>query len=140
MNESPIVSLSPIAASAEIKAMTNEAIAGKPAREHVAGRWSTDDAMTMSASVLVFGLILLLALAYHMKKNTISDHESRLYIIVIVIVSALFLVVAGYSDSQIAPVMGLLGTIVGYVLHGIADPKKDQNDDQPAVDTTKVNQ
>ena len=31
-------------------------------------------------------------------------------------VFAIFLVVAGYSDQQIAPVIGLLGTIAGYLL------------------------
>jgi biopolymer transport protein ExbB/TolQ len=29
---------------------------------------------------------------------------------------AVFLVVAGYTDTQIAPVMGLLGTVAGYLL------------------------
>jgi len=37
-------------------------------------------------------------------------------IIPMVVMSAVFLVVAGYDDQQIAPAMGLLGTVVGYVL------------------------
>ena len=92
-------------------------------RDSGTGWWSTSNAMTMSGSVLVFGLIVLLALAYQIKKHDITENEARLYIIVLVIVSALFLVVAGYSDTQIAPVMTMLGTIVGWVLKG-ADQKK----------------
>jgi hypothetical protein len=33
-----------------------------------------------------------------------------------IIIAAIFLVVAGYSDRQVAPAMGLLGTIAGYLL------------------------
>jgi len=35
---------------------------------------------------------------------------------VLIITGALFLVVAGYTDKQMAPVMGLLGTLAGYLL------------------------
>ena len=35
---------------------------------------------------------------------------------ILIIVAAVFLVVAGYTEEQIAPVIGLLGTIAGYIL------------------------
>ena len=34
----------------------------------------------------------------------------------LIIVAAIFLVVVGYTSEQIAPVMGLLGAIAGYIL------------------------
>lgn len=41
----------------------------------------------------------------------------RLVGLPLVILSAIFLVVVGYSQEQIAPVVGLLGAIAGYLLH-----------------------
>jgi uncharacterized membrane protein len=40
----------------------------------------------------------------------------RIFGTILIIMLAVFLVVAGYTDTQIAPVMGLLGTIAGYLL------------------------
>lgn len=34
----------------------------------------------------------------------------------LVVTAGLFLITAGYSETQIAPMMGLLGTIAGYLL------------------------
>lgn len=78
--------------------------------------WSNSNAMTMSAAVLLFGALVIAMVSNQIKNHEINDRESKMFIVVLVIVSALFVVVAGYSDSQMAPVMGLLGTIVGYVL------------------------
>ena len=40
----------------------------------------------------------------------------RTYGTVLVLILAVILIVAGYSNDQITPVIGLLGTIVGYLL------------------------
>jgi hypothetical protein len=40
---------------------------------------------------------------------------SRSYIVLVVVFAALFLIVAGYSQEQVAPVFGLLGSIIGYI-------------------------
>jgi hypothetical protein len=39
----------------------------------------------------------------------------KAFLILIVVFSALFLIVAGYTDQQTAPVFSLLGTIAGYI-------------------------
>ncbi|HXH02673.1 MAG TPA: hypothetical protein VNN09_05065 [Candidatus Competibacteraceae bacterium] len=78
--------------------------------------WSTQNAMTMSASVLVFGIVICGLAAWLIKRGKSSESILRTFGTILIIVSALFLVVAGYSDQQIAPVMGLLGTIAGYLL------------------------
>jgi hypothetical protein len=70
----------------------------------------------MCSLVLIFGLIVIaISSALALKR---IDKETILKVVVIpmAVMLAVFLVVAGYSDSQIAPAMGLLGTIVGYVL------------------------
>ena len=78
--------------------------------------WSTRNAMTMSAALLVFGVVVLLLATYLIKVRKSSEAVLRIFGTILIIVIAVFLVVAGYSDTQIAPVMGLLGTIAGYLL------------------------
>jgi hypothetical protein len=48
----------------------------------------------------------------------------------LIVLSEVMLVIAGFSDAQIAPVIGLLGTISGYLLRS-RDPK--QEPPPPAV-------
>jgi len=78
--------------------------------------WSTRNAMTMSAALLVFGVVVLLLATYLITVGTSAEAVLRIFGTILIIVIAVFLVVAGYSDTQIAPVMGLLGTIAGYLL------------------------
>ena len=40
----------------------------------------------------------------------------RIYVITIIVFGTLAIVAAGYSSEQVAPVMGLFGTIAGYIL------------------------
>lgn len=78
--------------------------------------WTARSAISMCSIVLIFGLIVIaISSGLALKK---IDRETILKVVVIpmAVMLAVFLVVAGYSDSQIAPAMGLLGTIVGYVL------------------------
>ena len=78
--------------------------------------WSVQDAMTISAAVLIFGAFIIALAALLIQKGKAAEDVLRIFGTVIIIISAVFLIVAGYSDKQIAPVMGLLGTIVGYLL------------------------
>jgi heme A synthase len=74
--------------------------------------------MYLSLGVLVFGLILVIfTVILALRKSTGWDQEStRIFTISLVVTAGLFLITAGYSDQQIAPMFGLLGTIVGYLL------------------------
>lgn len=72
--------------------------------------------MTMSAALLVFGVVVLLLATYLIKVGKSSEAVLRIFRTILIIVIAVFLVVAGCSDTQIAPVMGLVGTIAGYLL------------------------
>jgi hypothetical protein len=77
---------------------------------------SVTNAMTISAVVLLFGLIVLLLATYLIGIGKSSESVLRVFGTVLIIVIAVFLVVAGYTSDQIAPVMGLLGTVAGYLL------------------------
>jgi hypothetical protein len=86
--------------------------------------WSTTDAMTISSTVLVFGLVVFFLATYLIKIGKEVEAILRVFGTIMIVFLAVFLVVAGYSDTQIAPVMGLLGTIAGYLLGRHVDAAK----------------
>jgi hypothetical protein len=98
----------------DIKHLETQTAVSQPPQQ--ASWWSVRDAMTISASVLVFGLLIVAVATAKVGKGQSSDSMLRLFGTLTIIIAAVFLVVAGYSDKQIAPVMGLLGTIAGYLL------------------------
>ena len=83
-----------------------------------------EDSQMLAFSVLGLGVFVLCCLTYLFRVGQRFDDLLRAFVTVLVVVAAVFLVVAGYSEKQIAPVVGLLGTIVGYVL-GRSDQNKD---------------
>lgn len=92
------------------------ASAGSPPTSSIASWWSVTNAMTMSSIVLVFGLLVILLATYLIKAGKNTEAVLRIFGTILIVMVAVFLVVAGYTDTQISPVMGLLGTIVGYLL------------------------
>ncbi|EIK65575.1 hypothetical protein [Pseudomonas brassicacearum] len=94
--------------------------------------WSTTNAATMSSIVLVFGLMICVLVMVLMRQGRNADSVLKVMGTILIIISSIFLVVAGYTDTQIAPVMGLLGTIAGYLLGKNADgtPKEAQREKQ----------
>jgi hypothetical protein len=78
--------------------------------------WSTTNAMTMSAVVLFFGVLVLFMAYQLLKAGKSAEAVLRIFGTILIVFLAVFLVVAGYSNTQITPVMGLLGTVAGYLL------------------------
>jgi peptidoglycan/LPS O-acetylase OafA/YrhL len=79
--------------------------------------WTPKIALGLSYSILVFGLLVLALMAALVAKYNVNINRLlRAFALVLIIVAAVFLIVAGYTEQQIAPVMGLLGTIAGYLL------------------------
>ncbi len=78
--------------------------------------WSVTNAMTISATILVFGLLVIILATYLIKNGKRTESVLRIFGTILIVMMAVFLVVAGYTDTQIAPVMGLLGTVAGYLL------------------------
>lgn len=71
----------------------------------------------LSFGVLIFGLIVMGIELYLMKVNKFDQNQTIKFVLVtLIITSALFLIAAGFSNNQIAPAMGLLGTVAGYLL------------------------
>jgi VIT1/CCC1 family predicted Fe2+/Mn2+ transporter len=78
--------------------------------------WTAESAMTISAIVLAFGVFIIVIAALMIKWGSTAESTLRVVGTLVILIAAVFLVVAGYSDKQIAPVMGLLGTVAGYLL------------------------
>lgn len=72
----------------------------------------------LSLGVLGFGLILITLQVLVMLKlgKGWGPASIRVVGLTLVVVAGLFLITAGYSENQAAPMVGLLGTITGYLL------------------------
>jgi hypothetical protein len=68
--------------------------------------------------ILGFALLLVVFIGViSLKKPTGWDRElTRILTVILVIIAGLVLITAGYTDQQVAPMFGLLGTLVGYIL------------------------
>ncbi len=81
-------------------------------------RWHQPVEIAFSVAVLAFGfaLIVMFTRAFGRPGGPWRSVYLRLVVLTIVVTAGLFVVVAGYTQDQIAPMMGLLGTLVGYLL------------------------
>ena len=88
-----------------------------------------DDSFLLSCTVIGFGVFVLICITYLIRRDKQIETLLRPFGTILIIIAAVFLIVAGYSEKQIAPVIGLLGTIAGYILgrDGASKPK-----DEPA--------
>ncbi len=76
-----------------------------------------DFAKEMSLYVLGFGLVLSIFTGIIALRTKGWNREAtNVFTVTIIITAGLFLMTAGYSSEQIAPMYGLLGTVVGYLL------------------------
>jgi hypothetical protein len=80
------------------------------------GRMSTFE-FKLSLIVLVFGFLVLLAefLLLRSMAHT-AEQLLRIFGITLIVIGAMMMVPAGFNAEAIAPAMGLLGTIAGYLL------------------------
>ena len=102
---------------AENAAEAAEPLAAQAAQAAEASAWwSNSNAMTMCAVLLLFGLIVMGLSTYLMKAGQSAQSVLRVFGTLLVIIMASFLVVAGYTNEQLAAPMGLLGTVAGYLL------------------------
>jgi len=91
-----------------IAKLTSHPIAGQP--------WNPELVKFLTISVLAFGLAVIFTMAVLVVRKSQAGEVLRLFTVPMVIVAAVFLVVTGFSSAQITPVIGLLGTLAGYIL------------------------
>ncbi len=88
------------------------------APEHASRAW-TNVEVYLSIAILAFGLAVLLLQTVLITRAQPTWHPKsilRMMGLTLIIAAGLFLITAGYSADQVSPMMGLLGTIAGYLL------------------------
>jgi len=60
--------------------------------------------------------------------KTSQEDILKTLIITIIVIGSLFLITAGYSNDQIAPAMGLFGSIAGYLVGRVS--KQENNEEK----------
>jgi predicted MFS family arabinose efflux permease len=81
----------------------------------------------LTLAVIFFGVVVVL-IQYLLLRPVVRDRTneiSRTFIVSLIIIGTLALITSGYDSSQIAPALGLFGTIAGYLLG-----KSDRRDDR----------
>lgn len=95
----------------------------------------TDISFSLSLCVLGFGLLLIIGEIILVYRLNISPQDTIKFIIVtLIVIGSLYLITAGYTNDQIAPAMGLLGTIAGYLL-GKMGPESASNNSNANTNT-----
>lgn len=85
----------------------------------------------LSLLILLFGTIVVTVQFLLLRKKTFDGNDVlRVFGVTLIIVGTLFLIAAGFGDKQIAPAMGLFGTLAGYLL-GKASVNTDQKESRP---------
>jgi hypothetical protein len=92
----------------EAKAQVSQEAPGQP--------WDKGMVLSLSFGILLFGLIVISLMTYLLRRNRHFSLILPSFGVPLIIVAAVVLVIAGFGERQIAPVIGLLGTIAGYLL------------------------
>jgi hypothetical protein len=90
--------------------------------------------IALSIGVLGFTVILVIAVAWMRVKASLSgDASFKLFGLVIVVGSSLFVMTAGWSQQQITPIVGLLGTALGFIFGKNMGSDEPRNGKQPSA-------
>lgn len=84
----------------------------------------------LSIAVLIFGLIIIVGVMFIMFKQNKPWNSNSIQMVglIMVVTASIFLMTAGYSTKQVTPVIGLLGTIVGFLLGKTNSPDQKGGD------------
>ena len=96
--------------------------------------WSPELVTRLSGAFLLFGGAICAVTALLLWRKCRAGDILRAFSLPLIIVSAVYLVVIGYSDQQISSVIGLLGAIAGYIL-GSKEPAPVQKEAKATTDS-----
>lgn len=104
-----------------------QAINAKPQSQQIVGfeNFMTSREMWLSLFVLLFGLAII-GVQYLLMRSVVARHISeifKLFTVTLIIIGTLLLISSGFSGEQIAPALGLFGTIAGYILAKSGDDR-----------------
>lgn len=79
--------------------------------------WTPAMVQTLSIALLVFTFLVLMMASFLLyKKDQWGLQTLRVFGIILIISLASMLLVVGYSNEQLTPIVGLFGAIAGYLL------------------------
>ena len=82
----------------------------------------------LSLLILIFGTIVVMVQFALLRKKAFDGNDIlKVFGVTLIVVGTLFLIAAGFGDKQIAPAMGLFGTLAGYLL-GKANAETEMKD------------
>lgn len=72
----------------------------------------------LSCIILIFGLAIILIEFFLLRQvvENRTDEIAKIYTVTLIIIGTLVLISSGFTNEQIAPALGLFGTIAGYLL------------------------
>ncbi len=79
----------------------------------------SEDEFGLAIYVLLFGVVVVLVEGFLVLRSVPSPRAidiTRMLVVTLVILGSLFVVAGGYSAQDVAPIIGLFGTIAGYLL------------------------
>lgn len=79
--------------------------------------WLSNKETALSVAVLAFGFALSVMQVAIMRSSKFRPGDViKLFGLTFIVTAVLFIITAGYGAEQIAPAMGLFGTVAGYIL------------------------
>lgn len=78
------------------------------------------------AILVIITALICMSFVFFLLKNIVklkAEDILRVFGVALIVLGTMFMIVSGYSSAQIAPAMGLFGTIAGYLL-GKSDKKE----------------
>ena len=66
--------------------------------------------------IFAFGLIATGVFYFLVRSKQATPYLMRIYVVIILVFGSLLVVSSGYAINQTAPIIGLFGTIAGYLL------------------------
>lgn len=85
----------------------------------------SDREFKLGICLLIFGVIVIFVefLIIRRLDNLRSEGAIKFISVTLIIIGGLFLITSGFSGEEIAPIVGLLGTVAGYLLGKNDTPK-----------------
>jgi hypothetical protein len=93
--------------------------------------WSEHFVFSLSIGLFLFAIIIFACATYLLHKGTKAWTLLRLFGVLSIIFLTVFVLIVGYSDRQLLPVIGLFGSIVGYLLGKTTAGDQAQPDTEP---------
>jgi Trk-type K+ transport system membrane component len=76
-----------------------------------------DSELRLSLEVLFFGVVVLILEFLLLPRSVVNAEDTlRVYAVTLILIGTLFAITAGFKSQDVAPAMGLFGTIAGYLL------------------------